>query len=70
MADDQDVEWRTEGSDYLWRRVRRTVIESGKIVGHSDGSVVGWLDAETSDYICESTGEAAPLFHGAFLGLC
>ena len=61
MSDD---EWRTFGSDYLWRRIRRSVVEGGLVVGFSDGSVVGYLPKEESDYEAATTGEPAPLWHG------
>ena len=60
-----DAEWRTVGSQHLWRRVRRSVIEDGMVAGFSDGSVVGYLPAEESDYESVLTGEPAALWHGA-----
>ena len=38
--------WRVEGSEYLGRTVRRTVLDtSGLVTSHSDGVIRGWLDA-------------------------
>ena len=43
--------WRVEGSEYLGRSVRRSVLDaSGKPISHSEGAVRGWLDASRSDY--------------------
>jgi len=58
------AEWRTTGSEYLYRRIRRSVVEDGLVLGFSDGSVVGYLPKEESDYETAATGEPAPLWHG------
>ena len=70
-ADDKEAEeeeektvWRTEGSDYIGKRVRRYVFDArGKLHDAADGVVVGWLSTEESDYLAEESGEPAPLWH-------
>ena len=66
--DDKEAEWRVEGSEYLGRRVRRSVFtDNGLIEGFSHGTVVGWLDAHESDYTSAyNDGAPAALFHVAF----
>ena len=61
-----DDEWRTEGSEYLGRAVRRTVFgPDGEPIAHSDGAVAGWLDADASDFLDEG-GTPAALYHVRF----
>ena len=56
--------WRTDGSDYIGKRLRRYVFDArNKLIDAADGVVVGWLDKEESDYLAEGTGEPAPLWH-------
>jgi hypothetical protein len=66
MSEESGTDWRTTGSVYLWRRIRRSVFEHGKIAGFSDGSVVGFLSAHESDYVSSSTGQPAALWHGQY----
>ena len=55
--------WRVEGSEYLGRTVRRTVLDaSGVVSSHSDGVIRGWLDASRSDYT-DDNGKPAALWH-------
>ena len=55
--------WRVEGSEYLGRTVRRTVLDAGGLVtSHSDGVIRGWLDASRSDYV-DDDGKPAALWH-------
>ena len=55
--------WRVEGSEYLGRTVRRTVLDAGGLVtSHSDGVIRGWLDASRSDYV-DDNGKPAALWH-------
>ena len=63
MASSGPAEWRTD-SEYVWRRIRRSIVSGGAVVGYSDGSVMGWLPKEQSDYISEGSGRAAALWHG------
>ena len=57
-------QWRTEGSEYIGRKVRRYVWDSrNKLIDAADGVVVGWLSKEESDYFAEASGEPAPIFH-------
>ena len=58
--------WRVEGSEYLGRTVRRSVLDaSGKPISHSEGCVRGWLDASRSDYN-DAEGKPAALWHVYF----
>ena len=58
--------WRVEGSQYLGRTVRRSVLDaSGQATLHSDGTVRGWLDASRSDY-ADGSGKPAALWHVYF----
>ena len=55
--------WRVEGSEYLGRTVRRTILDAaGRPVSCSDGMIRGWLDAARSDYV-DGTGTPAALWH-------
>ena len=55
--------WRVEGSEYLGRTVRRTVLDAtGLVTSHSDGVIRGWLDASRSDYV-DDNGKPAALWH-------
>lgn len=55
--------WRVEGSEYLGRTIRRTILASaGLATSHSDGCIRGWLDASASDFL-DSTGQPAALWH-------
>jgi hypothetical protein len=61
---EEKTEWRTEGSEYIGRKVRRYVFDSrNKLIDAADGVVVGWLSKEESDYFAEASGEPAPIFH-------
>lgn len=60
----EETSWRSTGSVYLWRRIRRSVFENGKVVGFSDGSVVGFLSEHESDYVSSTTGQPSALWHG------
>lgn len=47
-------------------RVRRAIIagdDSETVVGFADGTVVGWLPSDMSDFVSEFTKIAAPLWH-------
>lgn len=58
--------WRVEGSEYLGRSVRRSVLDAtGKPISHSEGCVRGWLDASRSDYV-DGEGRPAALWHVYF----
>ena len=58
--------WRVEGSEYLGRSVRRSVLDaSGKPVSQSEGCVRGWLDSSRSDYV-DGEGKPAALWHVYF----
>ena len=52
--------WRTEGSEYIGKKVRRYVLGSHDT---ADAVVVGWLDKSESDFFAKKTGEPAPLWH-------
>ena len=55
--------WRVEGSEYLGRTVRRSILDAtGRPLSYSDGIVRAWLDASRSDYV-DSTGTLAALWH-------
>ena len=55
--------WRVEGSSYLGRTVRRTILsETGRPLSCSDGVIRGWLDASRSDFV-DSAGRPAALWH-------
>lgn len=48
------------------RRVRRAILEdatSETRVGYADGSVVGWLPKEQSDFVSEFSDSPAALWH-------
>jgi hypothetical protein len=64
-ADKEDnTQWRTEGSEYIGRKVRRYLYSRNKkLIDAADGVVVGWLSKEESDYFAEANGEPAPIFH-------
>ena len=55
--------WRTDGSDFIGQRVRRTYFDSSnnnlRVV---DGTVHSWVTAADSNYISEKTGLASPLW--------
>ena len=56
-------EWRTEGHEYIDKRIRRPIKGAfGRIVTYSEARIVGWLPAEESDYTNQA-GEAAALWH-------
>jgi len=58
-----DDGWWTTGSEYIGRKVRRSVYdEMGEIVSYSDGIVTGWLPADFSDYL-DLNNEPAALYH-------
>ena len=58
--------WRVEGSSYLGRTVRRTILsETGRPLSCSDGVIRGWLDAAQSDYV-DRSGRAVPLWRAVF----
>ena len=58
----QAAGWRIEGSEYLGRTVRRSILDAtGRPLSYSDGVVRGWLDASRSDYV-DSTGTPAALW--------
>jgi hypothetical protein len=60
-------EWITEGSEYVGRRVRRNVRgDDGKLAGWANGSIVGWLPADKSDFYCKETGLPSALWHVRF----
>lgn len=62
VEEDEDAAWRTEGSEYLGKAVRRSVYED-EADGErwADGSVVGWLSAEESDFV-DAQGKPAALY--------
>jgi hypothetical protein len=56
-------EWRTEGHEYLGRRIRRPIKGSfGRVVKFTEARIVGWLPAEESDYKNDKDQPAA-LWH-------
>ena len=56
-------EWRTNGSDWIGQRVRRTYLDSQTNLPRSvDGTVISWMGAEFTNYISEKTGKAAALW--------
>lgn len=58
--------WRTEGSVYLGRRVRRSVPdEDGE--RWADGEIIGWLSAEESDFV-DARGRPAALYRAEYDG--
>ncbi len=64
---DRAESWRTEGSCYLRRRVKRSVFDSdGALLDFSIGFVVGWLDAHESDCMSEYCDEQCALFRVRF----
>jgi hypothetical protein len=66
LAASQSVsDWLAEGSDKVGQRVRRAILaEDGEtVIGYGDGTVVGWLPSNLSDFFSEFTQEPAPLWH-------
>jgi hypothetical protein len=61
--------WQTN-SEYMWRRVRRSILSGNVVTGFSDGSVKGWLPANKSDYVSEKSGRLSALWHGTSAGTC
>ena len=74
ITGDPDVEvcfngvwWQVCDSEYLGRRVRRAVYAGhenrGHIVGAGDGTIVGWMPSEVSDFVSEFYKKPAALWH-------
>ena len=62
--EEDKTNWRSEGSEYIGKRVRRYVFDSrNRLIDAADGVVVGWLDKDESDYLAEATGVPAALWH-------
>eukprot|EP00960_Hanusia_phi_P050952 760518-Hanusia_phi.AAC.2 len=64
-----DSEWWTQGSKFLGRRVRRALYDDAgeqKVVSAADGTIVGWLPAEVSDFVSEYFKVPAALWHVKF----
>ena len=60
---DEDDKWRTEGHEWIGKRLRRPVQgQLGQTIGYVKAKVVGWLPAEESDFVDESKSPA-PLWH-------
>ena len=59
--------WRTEGSEFIGRTVRRVVTDARTCqpVGYSDGIIRGWLDAANSSFYVTKNRvlTPAPLWH-------
>ena len=55
--------WRSEGNALIGKRVRRSYLDGEqKLARFVHGTVKSWVSADHSDYISESTGQAAPLW--------
>ena len=62
--EEEKTVWRTEGSDYIGKKVRRYVFDArDRLTDAADGVIVGWLSKEEADYLAEASGEPAPLWH-------
>ena len=61
------VDWRTDGSDFVGRRVYRTVTSEDGFLRRVEGVVVGWLSAAESDFFDEC-GAPAALYRVAYDG--
>lgn len=61
VEDDDEALWRTEGSVFLGRLVRRSVFEDDEVERWADGTVVGWLSAAESDFL-DAAGQPAALY--------
>ena len=62
-SDDEEGEkdetmWRSEGSEYIGKRVRLKFPDSS----HADGVVVGWLDKDESDFFPDGSDVPAALW--------
>ncbi len=62
VADEED-KWRTEGNEWIGKRIRRPVKSRfGQTIDHVKAKVVGWLPKEESDFFDEAK-QPAPLWH-------
>ena len=61
------VDWRTDGSDFVGRRVYRTVTSEDGFLRRVEGVVVGWLSAAESDFF-DACGAPAALYRVAYDG--
>ncbi|KAJ1495156.1 hypothetical protein T484DRAFT_1763618, partial [Baffinella frigidus] len=58
-------EWHITGSVYVNRKIRLEIPETGRYKSGTKivtGKIVGWLPAEVSDFVSETTNENAPLW--------
>ena len=62
---EQDCEWRSEGSAYIARGILRTVVDDDGQLGEGWGKIMGWLSPEESDFTDEK-GNPAALWHVIF----
>ena len=57
------TKWRSDGSEYLGKRVRRYVYDSSqRPIDCADGVVVGWLDNDESDFFPDGSNVPAALW--------
>jgi len=60
---EEEIPFRTEGSDYIGKKVRRYIFNPrGKICDAADGVVVGWLSKEESQFETEDSTEQQPIY--------
>ena len=60
---DEDDKWRTEGHEWIGKRLQRPVKSRfGQTIDHVKAKVVGWLPADESDFYDEAKNPA-PLWH-------
>jgi hypothetical protein len=60
---EEEIQFRTEGSDYIGKKVRRYIFNPrGKICDAADGVVVGWLSKEESQFETEDSTEQQPIY--------
>ncbi len=60
---EKEIPFRTEGSDYIGKKLRRYIFNTrGKICDAADGVVVGWLSKEESQFETEGSTEQQPIY--------
>ncbi|KAJ1453996.1 hypothetical protein M885DRAFT_618488 [Pelagophyceae sp. CCMP2097] len=64
-SDKGDSDWRSEGSNEIGKRVRRSVPDEDQEVRFADGSVIAWLPSAVSDFF-DAAGAPAPLYRIKF----
>ena len=64
--DNAEPAFRTEGNEWIGRRIYRSVREDDGTESTTSGIVTGWLPAEEADFLCSLTGQPAPLWHAVY----